>query len=155
MSRRRGLSRVVSLLAVVACAAAGPAGAAKPTTEIIHVDDTIAPDEFLSEECGVDVTTHIVGTVRLRDFDRTKGTVAVNNVNLTLTATAGDNTARFKDVGADHARITPDGQVILSIIGQVPFEFKGVLKIDPETDEVFHEPSAAYDTTKVCARLTS
>jgi hypothetical protein len=154
MSRRRGLSLVVAGLAVVACAWAGPAGAAKPTTEIVNVDDTIA-DEFLSEACGVDVTTHIVGTVRIREFDRTKGTIAVNNVNLTLTATAGDNVARFKDVGADHVRITPDGQLIVSIIGQIPFEFKGVLKIDPETEEVFHEPSAPYDTTMVCARLTA
>jgi hypothetical protein len=142
-------------MAVVACAWAGPAGAAKPTTEVIEVDDLLDPDDFLTEECGVKVATRIVGKVRLREFDRTKGTVAVNNVNFTLTATAGDNVARFKDVGADHARITPDGQLILSIIGQVPFEFKGVLKIDPETEEVFHEPSAAYDTTKVCARLTA
>jgi hypothetical protein len=109
----------------------------------------------LSEECGVDVTTHIVGRVRLRDFDRTKGTVTVNHVNLTLTAAAGDNTARFRDVGTDHARITPDGQLILSITGQVPVDFKGVLKIDPEIGEVLHEPSAAYDTTRVCARLTA
>jgi hypothetical protein len=93
--------------------------------------------------------------VRLRDFDRTKGTITVNNVNFTLTATAGDNTARFRDVGTDHARITPDGQLILSITGQVPFDFKGVLKIDPETGKVLHEPSAANDTTRVCARLTA
>jgi hypothetical protein len=154
MRRCRGLTLVVLLLAVAACAVAGPAGAAKPTVMIIDVDDTFA-DAFLTEECGVDVITRVVGRVRLRDFDRTKGTVTVNNVNLTLTATAGDNVARFKDVGADHARITPDGQVILSIIGQVPFDFKGVLKIDPETGEVLHEPSAAYDTTRVCARLTA
>ena len=137
MSGRRGLT-LVAALSIVACPWVGPANAAKPTVEVIEVDETIA-DEFLTEQCGVDVTTHIVGRVRLRDFDRTKGTVTVNNVNLTLTATAGDNTARFRDVGADHARITPDGQLILSIIGQVPFEFKGVLKIDPETDEVFHD----------------
>jgi hypothetical protein len=154
MSRRRGLTLVVAVVSIVACPWVGPANAAKPTVEVIEVDETIA-DEFLTEECGVDVTTHIVGRVRLREFDRTKGTVAVNNVNFTLTATAGDNTARFRDVGADHARITPDGQMILSITGQVPFDFKGVLKIDPETDEVFHEPSAAYDTTRVCARLTA
>jgi hypothetical protein len=84
-----------------------------------------------------------------------RGTVTVNHVNLTLTATAGDNTARFRDVGTDHARITPDGQLILSITGQVPVDFKGVLKIDPEIGEVLHEPSAAYDTTRVCARLTA
>jgi hypothetical protein len=155
MSRRRGPFLVVAALAMVACAWAGPAGAAKPTTQVIQVDEIFDPDEFLSAECGVEVTTRIVGTVRLREFDRTKGTIAVNNINLTGTATAGDNVARFKDVGADHTRITPDGQLIVSIIGQVPFEFKGVLKIDPDTGEVFHEPSAAYGTEKICARLTA
>jgi hypothetical protein len=154
MSRRRGLTLVAAVLSIVACLWVGPANAGKPTVEVIEVDETFA-DEFLTEECGVDVTTHVVGRVRLRDFDRTKGTITVNNVNLTLTATAGDNTARFRDVGSDHVRITPDGQMILSITGQVPFEFKGVLKIDPETGEVLHEPSAAYDTTRVCARLTA
>ena len=154
MGQRRGFTLVVAALSIVAFSVVGIANAGKPTVEVIEVDETIA-DTFLTEECGVDVTTHIVGRVRLREFDRTKGTLAVNNVNFTLTATAGDNTARFRDVGADHVRITPDGQLILSIIGQVPFDFKGVLKIDPATGEVLHEPSAGYDTTRVCARLTA
>jgi hypothetical protein len=44
---------------------------------------------------------------------------------------------------------------VLSIVGQVPFDFKGVLKIDLGTGEVLHEPTAPYDTTKVCAALTA
>ena len=154
MSQRRAYTLVVAALSIVAFCLVGTANAGKPTVEVIEIDETIA-DTFLTEECGVDVTTRIVGRVRLREFDRTKGTLAVNNVNFTLTATAGDNTARFRDVGADHVRMTPHGQLILSIIGQVPFDFKGVLKIDPETGEVLHEPSAGYDTTRVCARLTA
>jgi hypothetical protein len=101
------------------------------------------------------VTTHVEGKIKLREFDRTTGTVSVSTVNVAATATAGDNIARFRDVGVDHARITPDGTLVLSIVGQVPFDFKGVLKIDLGTGEVLHEPTAPYDTTKVCAALTA
>jgi len=80
---------------------------------------------------------------------------ALNTVNVKGTATAGANTFRFHDVGNDHLRITPDGALVLSITGQVPFEFKGVLKIDPDTGEVFHEPSRTDDTTRACAALTA
>jgi hypothetical protein len=154
MRRCRGLSLVVVGLAVGACAWAGVAGAAKPVVTLITIDETFA-DDFLSEECGVDVTTHVEGKIKLREFDRTNGTVSVSTINVAATATAGDNTARFRDVGVDHARITPDGTLVLSIVGQVPFDFKGVLKINLDTGEVLHEPTRADDTTKVCAALTA
>lgn len=59
--------------------------------------------------------------------------------NVGLTATAGDNTYRFRDVGADQVRVTKDG-AILSIIRQVPLDFIGVLEINLDTGEVVHEP---------------
>ena len=116
---------------VLACGlAAGPATGAGPTFERIDVDDAFA-DEFLSEECGVDVTTTVRGHVILRAFSGEEGLVQLNTLNLALTATAGDRTFRFRDVGADSLRVTPDGTLVLSIIGQVPFELAGVLKINP------------------------
>ncbi|WP_336029179.1 hypothetical protein [Geodermatophilus sp. FMUSA9-8] len=134
---------------------AAPALAAPPTIERVQFDDTFS-DEFLSEECGVDVTTRAVGQVATRTFDR-KGTgpLVLTTVNVSLTATAGDNTVRFRDVGADLLRREPDGTLVLSIIGQVPFDFRGVLKIDPDTGEVLHEPSesASDDLDRVCAVL--
>ena len=48
---------------------------------------------------------------------------------------------RFRDVGADVVRIEPDGTATLMIIGQVPFDFTGVLKIDLETGRC--DPRAA------------
>ena len=74
-----------------------------------------------------------------------------------MTATAGDNTYRFRDVGADLVRIEPDGTAILSIIGQVPFDFNGVLKIDLETGEAILEPHAltADRVERACAVLTA
>jgi hypothetical protein len=72
---------------------------------------------------------------------------------VTLVATAGDNSVQFKDVGIDLVLVEPDGTAILMIIGQVPFEFTGVLKIDLATGEVILEPHAV-DTTRVCRLLT-
>jgi hypothetical protein len=140
---------------LVACGlAASPATGAAPTFERIDVDDTFA-DESLSEECGVDVTTTVRGHVILRTFSGENGLVQLNTLNLALTATAGDRTFRFRDVGADSLRVTPDGTLVLSIIGQVPFEFAGVLKINPETEEVILEPKdrSAAQVAKACRFL--
>lgn len=75
---------------------------------------------------------------------------------MALTATAGDNTIRFRDVGADLVRIEPDGTAILMIIGQLPFDFTGVLKIDLETGEAILEPQhvTGDEVEDACAILT-
>jgi hypothetical protein len=112
---------------------------------------------FLTEECGVPVTTAARGHVILRIFSgQGPGLVQVNTINIGLTATAGDRTFRFRDVAADVVRIEPDGTVVLSIIGQVPFEFAGVLKINPETEEVIFEPRdrSEQQLAKACRALT-
>jgi hypothetical protein len=70
-------------------------------------------------------------------------------------ATAGDNQVRFRDVGIDLVRVEPDGTVILSIVGQVPFGFTGVLKINLDTGEAILEPHHIVDTTRACELLTA
>ena len=57
-----------------------------------------------------------------------------------------------RDVGIDQVRVQPDGTVILSIVGQVPVEFTGVLKINPETEEVLLEPHHVVDIDARSAR---
>jgi hypothetical protein len=155
MRRRRisGLLAVLGALFVVVLGATAAAAQA-PVKEVIQVNDTFA-DEFLSEECGVPVTTTATGRVTIFAFP--DGTVLqeMTTLNISLVATAGDNQARFRDVGIDQVRVQPDGTVILSIVGQVPFDFTGVLKINPETDEVILEPHHDVDTTRVCERLTA
>jgi hypothetical protein len=69
-------------------------------------------------------------------------------------ATAGNNQARFRDVGIDLVRVEPDGTVALSTVGQVPFGFTGVMKINLDTGEVILEPHHIVDTTRVCELLT-
>ena len=153
----RGFSIWLAGVLLVALLVAPGAFAGKPTMERIAVDETF-PDGFLTEECGVPVTTRAQGHVIMRTFEgEGTGVAEVNTLNIELTAMAGDNTYRFRDVGADLVRIEPDGTAILMIIGQIPFGFSGVLKIDLETGEAILEPQHSLEGNieKACAALTA
>ena len=142
------------LLAGVAAPATGAAG--KPVFERITVDESFVDDD-LTEACGVTVTSRVQGHVTLRTFSpEGSGVISVNSINFGITSTAGGRTFRFRDVGADVARIEPDGTIVLLISGQVPFAFAGALKIDPETEEVILEPKDRSEAqiAKACAVLT-
>lgn len=144
---------------VVAAAtlATSSAFADKPTFVRIDIDETF-DDDFLTDACGVPVTTHAEGHVTLRVFEGAgTGVAELNTFNVALTAMSGDNTYRFRDVGADQVRIEPDGTEIALVIGQIPFGFAGVLKIDLETDEVILEPQHSLEgnVEKACAALTA
>jgi hypothetical protein len=157
MARRGIIAWLAFMLVVVASVLAPSASAAAPTFERIEVDDTFA-DDFLTEECGVEVTSHAQGHVTIRMFsgDAT-GPVQLVTLNIGITATSGENTVTFRDVGGDLLRVEPDGTAVLLIIGQVPFEFAGVLIIDLETGEAILEPQHSLEgnVEKVCARLTA
>jgi hypothetical protein len=152
---RRGVRWLAASFAVAALVAPG-AMAAQPTMVRIDVDESFR-DQFLSKECGVDVTVHAEGHLILRMFagDAT-GPVELRTINIALTATADGNTVVFRDVGADLVRIEPDGTAILMITGQIPFEFTGVLKIDLETGEAILEPqhSRGEEVGEACEVLT-
>jgi hypothetical protein len=156
MSRWRRTAWLASSFVLAVVLGPGVAAGAPPVIERIPVDDTFA-DPFLSEACGVQVTVRARGHIIVRTFagDRT-GVAEVRTINVGLTATAGERVFRFRDVGADVTRIEPDGTAILSITGQVPFDFAGVLKIDLETGETILEPRdrSAEQVAKACAALT-
>ena len=146
---------VATFIAIIAVVAAGPAVAASPVIERIQVEDSFH-DDFLTEQCGVDVTTALSGRITtITASGEDPRLIQVRTLNLGLTATAGDNTFRFRDVGADMLRIEPDGTLVLSIIGQVPFDFTGVLRIDLDTGEAILEPHHFLDTARACAVLTA
>jgi hypothetical protein len=155
--KERGvIAWLVGSLLVAAILAPG-AAAGKPTFERINIDETIA-DEFLSEACGVEVTTRARGHIIIRTFSGGgTGPAEIRTINIALTAMADGNTYRFRDVGADITRVQPDGTVILSVIGQIPFDFTGVLKINVTTGDVILEPhhSLAGNVAKACAVLTA
>jgi hypothetical protein len=154
MIGRRSGGWVVGILVLAGLVWAGIAIGAPPTIERIDVDESF-PDEFLTEECGVPVTTTAQGHIIMRTFSD-GGTPQVNTISIGLTATAGDRTFRFRDVGADVVQIQKDGTVVLLITGQVPFAFAGVLKINPDTEEVILEPRdrSEEQLAKACAALT-
>ena len=149
------MRRIVSLAALAALVASLTTApvllAAAPTIERIVVSETF-DDEFLTELCGVPVTTTATGTIIRRTFAGT-GVQSVNTVNLALVASSGENSIRFRDVGADVLK-SANGTLTLMIIGQIPFDFRGVLKIDLATGEVVHEPHFV-DATRACAALTA
>ena len=128
--RTTGVLAVLGALLVVVLGATAAAAQA-PVKEVIQIDDTF-DDEFLTEECGVPVTTTATGRITFFTVD---GVVLqdLTTLNVSFVATAGDNQARFRDVGIDQLRVQPDGTVILSIMGQVPFGFTGVMKINLDT----------------------
>jgi hypothetical protein len=156
MTRRCITGWVASIIVLAGVLSPGVGVGAPPTIERFEVDETFS-DEFLSEACGVEVTTHIEGIVIERTFsgDGT-GATQVSTINIAITATAGDRTFRFRDVGGDLTRIEPDGTAVLYITGQVPFFFAGVLKIDLETGEAIFEPRdrSEQQLARACAVLT-
>ena len=156
MSRTyRGIVACFATVVVVAAVVVPGALADQPVMERFDLDESFA-DEFLTEECGVPVTTHIRGHIIFRTFEDGRN-VEVNTLNFALTATADGNTYGFRDVGVDHLQVMKDGTEIISIVGQVPFGFIGVLKINLTTGEVVHEPG--HDISgrleEACAALTA
>ena len=88
---------------------------------------------------------------------RAQGPAEIQTINILATVSAGDNSYRIRDVGADHVQIKPDGTAILMIIGQIPFNFTGVLKLDLDTGEAIVEPHHSLEgqIEEACAALTA
>ena len=156
MRRHRTSGLLVILGALLAVTLGATAAAAEaPVKETITSSGTFQ-DEFLTEACGVEVTTTFHESITFFTFpDRPVGPQDLASIHVDIVATAGDNHARFKDVGIDLVRVEPDGTVILSIVGQIPFGFTGVMKINLTTGEVILEPHHIVDTTRVCRLLTN
>ena len=156
MTKRRLIGLMVGAFLLAGIVGPGVGLAGPPVFERIDVDDEFA-DDFLSAECGVDVTTTVRGHIIIRTFSgEGTGVAELRTLSLGFAATAEGRTFRFRDVGADQVRIEPDGTAVLSIVGQVPFAFAGVLKIDLETGDAILEPRdrSEEQIAKACAVLT-
>ena len=152
---------LVAILVVAATLVVPSAFAGKPTIERFDIDETFA-DDFLTDACGVPVTTTAKGHVIVRTFSG-GSLMSVRTLNIAFTAVAGDNTYSFRDVGADHLQVKPDGTEILMLIGQIPFGvddeprgFTGVMKINLTTGEVILQPQHSIGgVEEACAALTA
>jgi hypothetical protein len=88
------LLAILGALLTVALGAAAAAAQA-PTKETTIIDETFE-DEFLTEACGVAVTTTATGKITFFTFpDRPVGPQDLTTVNVAFVATAGDNQIRF------------------------------------------------------------
>jgi hypothetical protein len=150
------MTRAKALMVLCAAAALVPASAAGAPPTIVREDiNETFVDEDLSEACGVEATVHLTG----HEITRTREggeVLEVFTINLTGIITSEFGSFRLKDVGSDSTRITPDGQVIVSLRGQLPFFFKGVLKFDGTTEEWLNEPNLAAGERQIeraCAAL--
>ena len=158
MARRRIGRTVIALAGAAALAMAGSAVAAKPTVEKIVVDDTFQDDQ-LAAACGLnpgDVTTVATGHITIRTWGEDSPNAFVRTINVMLTATGPGGTYRFHDVGADRARIADNGDIIVLVTGQVPFDFTGSIVVNDTTGEILrpahHDISGRLEAA--CAALT-
>ena len=150
MTRAQAVTALCAAVALVPASATG----APPTIVREEIDETFV-DEFLSEDCGVEVAVHVQGEQITRTMDG-GGVLRVFTVNLTGSLTSEFGSFKVKDVGSDSTRVAPDGQVIVSLRGQIPFFFKGVLKFDGDTQEWINDPNLAAGERQVeraCAQL--
>ena len=151
------LFRALIVSAVATCSLGSPASAGAPVIERVTVDEQFF-DEFLSQQCGVEVITHIAGTIIFRDDpDDRAGVLRHITFNTLVTASADGNTVQWREVALYTLRRTPDGTLVFSRSGQVLLDFSGNVKLDAVTREVIHESQqsrVADRTEEVCARLT-
>ncbi|GAA1769591.1 hypothetical protein [Agromyces humatus] len=146
----------ISAAALLLIATATPALAAPPTIEKIPIEFTFE-DDFLTAECGVDVTTTLSGFRIERGWlDGGGNVLSLATIRVAGTASSEFGSFKVMDVGADQLKVAPDGTLTLSIIGQVPFNFKGVLVVNADTGEVVKEPHFTGDEqlARACEVLT-
>ena len=156
MGGRRTVALGLVMVVGLACLAPTASGGT-PTRERIEIDEMFVD----ATTCSFAISVHSVGHAIMREYDRAKGVVSLTTLNIKSVAAANGKSVRVHDVGSDQIRIAPDGTVILSIRGQIPFGpsgsdpgFNGVIKINMETGEVLHEPSAVKDRAgALCAAL--
>ncbi len=146
--------KAVAVLCAVAALVPASAAGAPPTFVREDIDETFV-DEGPSEACGVEATVHLTGhsTSRVREGN---GVREIFTVNLTGIITSEFGSFKVKDVGSDATRVTRTGQVIVSIRGQAPFFFKGVMKFDGTTEEPLNNPNFAAGEGQIeraCAAL--
>jgi hypothetical protein len=156
----RFLTAAAATAAVVGGAAA-PAVAAQPVIERLEFEEADIPETSFS--CDFPVLVSFSGVVIIRTFpDRGSGVVEVDTANFAVRLVGEDGTSvRVRNVGADVTRVTPDGDVLLTAAGQVPFPghvpyaYKGVLRIDLETGDVILEPSNTTTVDELCEVLSA
>lgn len=147
------MRRALAIGTLAAVLAAGSAAAAPPARERIEVGSTFE-DAFLTEACGIAVTTTERGHITIRTYDGGRK-VELVTLSVRLTATSAEGSFRFRNVGADVVRRDASGRLIGQTSGQTAFTRTGVIRRDAETGEVIKEAgrSLAGQLAAACAAL--
>lgn len=163
MRQRIFLSLVAAALLSVVLAA--PTLGAKPTREVISLDDPDAEAEFstfISEACGIPIAVDFEGTVTVHVFTNRHGefTREIDKywIRDTFTNTATGATILLRDVGPDIIGFNRDGELILAIVGR-SITGSGVIGrtvISLDTGEVLHQSGRDVGSfvDQVCDALT-
>jgi hypothetical protein len=166
MRMRMRMKLLVLLSAVIVAAACGgmgvpaaaTAGGEPPVVQHVTIDSA-GVDEFLTENCGFTVLYSVTGRVTLLLFgfgsEVEQGPQLIQAVSLTTTVIANGNTFTFRRAGVDAFHVTPDGAVVYSISGNVPFRFTGSLRIDIDAGVGLVVPrhDTSGDVVAACAAL--
>ena len=110
------------LLATLACLlVASPAAGAKPVMEREDLNEIGVLDPFLTEACGVDVFSDIVGHAIFRTWTDAEGnpTRELHNFAVRVRYHSEFGEVRTLDVGIDRVTHNPDGSITLTVIGNV------------------------------------
>jgi hypothetical protein len=116
-------------LLVIAClvllAFAAPVAAARPTREVISIDDPLAEafwSERLSAECGAPIAADFEGTVTVHVFTDRHGNfkreIDKYWIRDTFTNTATGASVLLRDVGPDIFWFGRDGSLYMALIGR-------------------------------------
>jgi len=140
---------------------AAPAAAAPPEIQRLAFEANGIPEDSFT--CDFPVFVSFSGVLTIRTFsDRSTGVVEVDTANFAVLFTGEAGTSlRVRNVGADVTRVTPDGNVLLTTSGQVPFPglvpyaYRGVLRIDLGTGDVILEPRRTTTVPELCAALSA
>ena len=144
----------LTTLPLVPVLLAAPSAAAPPVFERIDIDEQHVA-VHLSADCGFTIIASVHGFLTIRTSDRDQGLVEVGTANITTILSGPGGEITLRDRGANLVQVTPDGDVILSVVGQVPFDFTGALKVDLITEEVLLEPHhlTGDQRAEACAAL--
>jgi hypothetical protein len=116
----RRLLRVIGLGVAAALLLAAPVSAGKPVLERVPIDDLFV-DDFLSAECGAEITAHVTGHINFRVWLDDDGAPIreLNNYALSVHWTSEHGSLGAKDVGVDRVTYQADGSIVNVIVGNV------------------------------------
>jgi hypothetical protein len=112
------LTLLLTSVCVIVAAAASPAAATAPTTEVTPIDFSFTPP-LLSAACGFTVTRHVEGTLTIRTFYDEQGsfTRELDQYRLIETVSANGQTLVGRTIQNISVTLLDDGSFTVAFVG--------------------------------------